>query len=104
MVKDFDHFVDRPTFNFKDSPYVKNMLINLKGTEWKDVRHLMTPAFSSGKLKAMQSLICTVGEQMTDYLNKDIAAKGNSTNTFFFIFNSKFVLYNLSKHIKCLPL
>lgn len=79
MVRDFDHFVDRPTFNFRDSPYVKNMVINLKGTEWKDVRHLMTPAFSSGKLKAMQSLICTVGEQMADYLKKNIATKGGQS-------------------------
>lgn len=72
LVKDFDHFVDRPTMKFRDSPYVQQMLINLKGENWKSVRYLMTPAFSSGKLKAMQILVQAVADQLIGYLERSM--------------------------------
>ncbi|XP_069683719.1 cytochrome P450 9e2-like [Periplaneta americana] len=68
MVRDFDSFVDRPTLKERSSPYVDNMLLNIKGQHWKNVRSLLTPTFSSGKLKEMKNLIDQCGQQLNTYL------------------------------------
>ncbi|KAI5711173.1 hypothetical protein M8J75_014791 [Diaphorina citri] len=35
MVRDFEHFVDRPTFRLRSPAYTTNMLINLKEPQSK---------------------------------------------------------------------
>ncbi len=61
LVKDFDHFVDRRTFAMDESKeenkIMANMVSMLTGEKWKKVRSLLSPAFTSGKLKAMTPLI-----------------------------------------------
>jgi len=53
MIKDFDHFADRPIDVF-DFELGRDMLDFLSGERWKTVRALISPALSSGaKLKAM---------------------------------------------------
>lgn len=71
MVRDFEHFVDRPTLGLSNSPYLKNMLINIKGQRWKNLRALMTPTFSSGKLKAMEILVEQCGQQLGTFLQNE---------------------------------
>jgi cytochrome P450 len=68
MVRDFQHFVDRPTII---SPYMEKMLINLKGQDWKSVRALLTPSFSSAKLKAMENLVEQCGKHMETFLQNE---------------------------------
>ncbi len=61
LVKDFNHFVDRlSTMQLfgRDGPTKTDLvwqrqLVNLKGEEWKDVRSMFSPIFTSGKLKMM---------------------------------------------------
>lgn len=72
MVRDFEHFVDRPTFRLRSPDYIRNMLINLKGNDWKQVRQIMTPAFTSGKLRQMLSLVDQCGKQMEEYFDTNI--------------------------------
>lgn len=72
MVRDFEHFVDRPTFRLRSPAYMTNMLINLKGHEWKQVRQLMTPAFTSGKLRQMFALVDQCGKQMEEHFEANI--------------------------------
>uniref|UniRef100_A0A8D9EVW2 Cytochrome P450 9e2 n=1 Tax=Cacopsylla melanoneura TaxID=428564 RepID=A0A8D9EVW2_9HEMI len=72
MVRDFEHFVDRPTFRLRSPAYMRHMLINLKGHDWKQVRQIMTPAFTSGKLKQMFSLVDQCGRQMEEYFDSNI--------------------------------
>ncbi len=38
------------------------MLTMLKGDKWKQVRSILSPVFTSGKLKAMEPLINKVGK------------------------------------------
>jgi cytochrome P450 len=71
MVRDFEHFVDRPTLRLRDSPYTENMLLTMKGQQWKNVRALLTPAFSSGKLKAMENLVEQCGQQLGTFLENE---------------------------------
>jgi cytochrome P450 len=69
MVRDFQHFVDRPTII--SSLYMENMLINMKGQRWKSVRALLTPTFSSRKLKAMENLVEQCGKHMETFLQNE---------------------------------
>ncbi|PNF19766.1 Cytochrome P450 9e2 [Cryptotermes secundus] len=71
MIRDFEHFVDRATLGLSSSPYFKNMLINIKGQQWKNLRALMTPTFSSGKLKAMEILVEQCGQQLGTFLQNE---------------------------------
>ncbi|XP_075237076.1 cytochrome P450 9e2-like [Lycorma delicatula] len=77
LVRDFDHFVDRPVLRFRASPYIENMILNLKGQHWKYVRTQMTPAFTSGKLKSMEILIRVCAKQMEEYLDNTVISKDN---------------------------
>lgn len=76
MVRDFDHFVDRPVLRFRQRASVSNMLISLQGAQWKAVRATLTPTFTSGKIKAMSLLVMEVGKQMVTYLTKLIDQRG----------------------------
>lgn len=71
LVKDFNTFSDRP-FDVKEEqqPVTAHMLFFAKNPEWKAIRTLTTPAFTSGKLKAMVPLINESGENLKKYLHK----------------------------------
>lgn len=69
LVRDFEHFMDRPVLRFKQKASVRNMLISLEGAQWKEVRTKLTPTFSSGKIKVMSSLVNQVGNQLVAYLS-----------------------------------
>ena len=71
MVRDFQHFVDHPTIRIRGTPYLQDMLINMKGQHWKSVRALLTPTFSSGKLKAMENLVEQCGNHMETFLQNE---------------------------------
>ncbi len=72
LVKDFDHFVDRREFEIdttkEGNKIMSNMMTALKGEQWKRVRSIMSPAFTSGKLKAMVPLIQRVGDDLIEFL------------------------------------
>jgi cytochrome P450 family 6 len=61
LIRDFDHFTDNRTMDIGTSSeankYASGMMTNLAGSKWKKIRSLMTPAFTSGKLKTMLPLI-----------------------------------------------
>ena len=57
LIKDFDHFVDRREISFGNNKYLANMLTVLTGEKWKVMRTLVSPVFTSGKLRLMVPLI-----------------------------------------------
>ncbi|XP_055890410.1 cytochrome P450 3A24-like [Biomphalaria glabrata] len=74
MVKDFNNFTDRP-ISLNTRSLVKKGVFFLKGQDWRRVRHIITPSFSSGKLK---TIFKTVEEKATvltkvfeDFARKD---------------------------------
>lgn len=90
LIKDFNHFTDRQTMKFRTSEYITEMLINLKGSQWKKIRVCLTPAFTLGKLKMMEHLVDVCCDNMRDFLNNNIKS-GNYFYYFLFYINS----YNL---------
>jgi len=87
MIKDFDHFVDRTDFGLKfdhsqiGDRIIGNMFMFQKGDIWKTKRSMMTPVFTTGKLKLMYPLLLKVSQQLEKYVsemadkNEEIAAK-----------------------------
>ena len=62
LIKDFDHFVDRTDFGLKfdekeeTDMIFQNMFMMQKGDSWKVHRSIMSPCFTTGKLKLMYPL------------------------------------------------
>jgi len=56
LVKDFDHFVNHPSFGAL-GPVLRKMVFFLEDKEWKKVRSSFTPAFTSGKIKKVSGII-----------------------------------------------
>merc|ERR1711911_222281 len=63
LIKDFDHFVDRTMFGLKFDENVEadrifsQMFMFSKGDDWKSGRTMMSPVFTTGKLKLMYPLL-----------------------------------------------
>jgi cytochrome P450 len=83
MVRDFECFVDRLTTPIRPKSVNESMLLCLKGSEWRDVRHISTPIFTSGKMKAMSHLITDCTNQMINYLDKFYEGKEIEMKEFF---------------------
>jgi len=57
LIKDFDHFMNHSSIGGIEVPIFSKMVFVLNNNEWKDVRSSITPAFSSGRIKKMTSVI-----------------------------------------------
>lgn len=56
LVKEFQAFHDRPPFAMSVEPFA-SCLLELKGAEWKRVRSVLNPTFSSVKIKQMSPIV-----------------------------------------------
>merc|ERR1719510_2476430 len=75
LIKDADHFTDRMVIGtlYKDSTaevekIFSLMLTNMTGEEWKKMRTIVSPVFTSGKLKLMVPHIDKCGENIEEHL------------------------------------
>ncbi|XP_072389471.1 uncharacterized protein [Diabrotica undecimpunctata] len=72
-IKDFDHFSEHR--NMADEvadPLWATNLFSLKGAKWRRMRSILSPSFTSSKLKLMFPLINENSQKVTDYfLSKD---------------------------------
>ncbi|XP_076233762.1 cytochrome P450 9e2-like [Calliopsis andreniformis] len=63
-VKNFEHFVNHRTIQTgDDDPLFNSNLFGLKDEKWRDVRTMLSPAFTSSKMKAMFLLMRECAQQ-----------------------------------------
>ncbi|XP_037713923.1 probable cytochrome P450 6a23 isoform X2 [Drosophila subpulchrella] len=64
LIKDFNHFENRGVFyNEIDDP-LTGTLFSIEGQKWRNLRHKLSPTFTSGKMKHMFPIVVKVGEEM----------------------------------------
>ncbi|XP_025263961.1 cytochrome P450 9e2-like [Camponotus floridanus] len=66
LVKNFEAFPDRRGFNDLNDPLLVDNLFSLHGQKWRDVRTLLSPSFTSSKMKMMFTLM---SECVLDFAN-----------------------------------
>nr|ACE75187.1 cytochrome P450 [Glyptapanteles flavicoxis] len=72
-VKNFEHFVDHRSFGDPEiEPLFSNNLFSLKGDKWREIRTLLTPAFTSAKMKAMFKLMSECANNFTESLIEQV--------------------------------
>ncbi|XP_054154644.1 cytochrome P450 3A24-like [Oppia nitens] len=79
LVKDFHSFINRRSFGTGSDPLIDNIVGNLRGDQWKRVRSLMSPTFTTGKLKRMMPLIGECLQTMDKNL-RSVSAAANTTD------------------------
>lgn len=77
LVKDFDHFTDRRIMGDQEGSLMKEMLANKTGEEWKIMRSIMTPSFSSGKMRRMFPLVSQNTRKLINSCLEDGKIKNN---------------------------
>lgn len=83
LIKDFVHFEDRgPPVNSPNDLFSK-AFGNLTGDDWRNVRHKLTPTFTSGKMRMMFESMKQCSENVVAYLqnktDQDIESRGLMT-------------------------
>lgn len=69
LISNFSYFTDRRSVS-DDSPSVQKQLIQMSGTEWKQLRHIISPTFTSGKMKALYPMMNRAIEQMMAHIEE----------------------------------
>lgn len=70
LIKDFSYFTDRGVHCNGDYDPMTVNLVGLPGQAWRELRNKQSPAFTSGKLKAMFSTLIDCGGKLQKYLAK----------------------------------
>lgn len=68
LVKDFDHFVDRRKMELHSEPLLNLMVSMLEGQEWKNVRSVMSPTFTTGKIRRMFEHFNKCGADLVEFI------------------------------------
>ncbi|PAA59373.1 hypothetical protein BOX15_Mlig034582g1 [Macrostomum lignano] len=80
-IKQADKFTDRTKLGNQPSPLDRGITV-LRGQEWRRVRNLMTPCFTSGRLRAMFPLIEDSARDLVAQLSRYIE-QGNHDGAVF---------------------
>ncbi|XP_018395583.1 PREDICTED: cytochrome P450 9e2-like [Cyphomyrmex costatus] len=79
-IKQFDNFCDHHGFvNEILDPIAGKNLFNLTGDHWREMRKLLSPSFTSSKMKMMFGLMCQCAENLTNFV---ITQSGGSAKTY----------------------
>lgn len=70
-VRDFEYFTDHVNIIKEEAdPLWGKGIFSLQGQRWKDMRAILSPAFTSSKMKTMFVLVTECGKQLADFLEK----------------------------------
>ncbi|XP_032665498.1 uncharacterized protein LOC116841546 [Odontomachus brunneus] len=77
LVKNFETFPNRRGFAEVKDPLFSKSLFSLKGQKWRDVRSLLSPAFTSSKMKTMYVLMSECAVDFGQFLSDVPADKAD---------------------------
>ncbi|XP_012529713.1 cytochrome P450 9e2 [Monomorium pharaonis] len=69
LVKNFDSFPDRRGFSDLNDPLFAKNLFSLHGEKWRNVRALLSPSFTSSKMKMMFTLMSECAKDFGKFLS-----------------------------------
>ncbi|OAD56184.1 Cytochrome P450 9e2 [Eufriesea mexicana] len=70
-MKNFEHFADHRVLVQKElDPMFSKMLFSMTGEEWKEHRNMLSPAFTSSKIKNMFQLMSRCAVRFSNYISK----------------------------------
>jgi cytochrome P450 family 9 len=68
-VKDFEHFLDhRVIIDETIEPLFGKNLVSLSGDEWKNMRNILSPAFTGSKIRFMLNLVSECAQELNEFL------------------------------------
>lgn len=76
-IKDFDKFQDH-YFLGNRNKYQENILIFLRGNHWRGMRNIITPTFTSGKIKTIYKLLDRCGDGLVQEYERLIKNGGGT--------------------------
>jgi len=80
-IKNFDHFCDHRDFvNLEIEKIVSRNLFNQHGDNWRKMRKVLSPCYTSSKMKLMFDTISQCAEYFTDWLATDSGKFGKTYN------------------------
>ncbi|XP_011168514.1 cytochrome P450 9e2-like [Solenopsis invicta] len=80
-TKQFDNFCDHNGFENKSAdPMVGKNLFNLQGDHWREMRRLLTPSFTSSKMKTMFGLMSQCAENFVNFVATESGKTGKTYN------------------------
>lgn len=76
-VKGFDHFVNRRiSIDVNGDPVGGRMLAFMHGNEWRNLRGILSPAFTGNKMRYVFNIINDCAKRTTDYLFDETSKNG----------------------------
>lgn len=80
-IKNFDHFCDHRNFVNKElDPMASRNLFGLQGDHWREMRKLLSPTFTSSKMKMMFGLMCQCADSFSAHMIKNAKQVGKTVN------------------------
>ncbi|KAH8375795.1 hypothetical protein KR200_008488 [Drosophila serrata] len=77
LAQDFASFHDRGVYVDEDKDPLSASIFALRGQSWRSMRHMLSPCFTSGKLKAMFPTSEDIGDKMVAHLHKKLPEQGS---------------------------
>ncbi|ODN01300.1 Cytochrome P450 6k1 [Orchesella cincta] len=78
LVKDFEYFVDRRKMTLESEPILKLMMSVQEGQEWKNIRSIMSPTFTTGKIRRMFEHFNNCGVELVNFIkSKPVGSPGS---------------------------
>ncbi|KAH8355098.1 hypothetical protein KR093_005418, partial [Drosophila rubida] len=74
LIKDFNNFEDRGIFNNEADDPLSATLFTIEGQKWRNLRHKLSPTFTSGKMKHMLPIVLKVAEEMSKIFNEKLSS------------------------------
>ncbi|EFN75441.1 Cytochrome P450 9e2 [Harpegnathos saltator] len=68
-IKNFNNFCDHNSFVNKElDPMASRNIFSLRGDRWREMRKIISPAFSSTKMKMMFQLMCECADNFSNHM------------------------------------